>query len=93
MRKIPLAVLQFTAADPQTCCTLMVALLWSTAGGGGRLCCGTGVPADEAGRAVPFVGDNEVYETAVTTKFDFLSHDALCAGSFLLCCSDARNAL
>ena len=71
----------------------MVALLWSTAGGGGRLCCGPGVSADEAGRPAPFVGDNEVYETAVTTKFDFLSDAALCAGSFLLYCSVAGNAL
>lgn len=71
----------------------MVALLWSIAGGGGRLCCGAGVPGDVAGRPAPFVGDNEVYETAVTSKFDFLSDAALCAKSFLLCCSDAGDAL
>ena len=71
----------------------MVALLGSTAGGGGRFCCGAGVPADEAGRVAPFVGDNEVYETAVTSKFDFLSDATLCARSFLLCGSDAKDAL
>ncbi len=50
----------------------MVALLWSTAGGGGRADCGGGVP-DDAGLAVPLEGDREVYEAAATCKFDFLT--------------------
>ena len=92
--KILFVVLRFTAADNSLfCCTLMVALLWSIAGGGGRLCIGAGIPADEAGRVAPFVGDNEVYETAVTSKFDFLSDAALYARSFLLCCNNAGDAL
>lgn len=71
----------------------MVALLWSIAGGGGRLCCGGGAPAEVAGRDAPLVGDNEVYETAVTSKFDCLSEAGLCATSFLLCGSDEGSAL
>lgn len=80
--------------DQQTfCSTLMVALLWSIPAGGGRVCCGEVVPTDEAGRAAPFVGDNEVYETAVTKRFDLLSGADVCAASFLLCSSDAANVL
>lgn len=80
--------------DQQTfCSTLMVALLWSFAGGGGRVCCGKGIPTDEAGRAAPFVGDKEVYEAAVTRRFDLLSGADVCAASFLLCSSDAANVL
>lgn len=87
-------MLQVIAVDHQTVCsTLMVALLWSIPGGGVRVCCGGGAPTEEAGRAAPFVGDNEVYETAVTSKFDFRSDAAVCATSFLPCCSDATNIL
>lgn len=58
------------------CCTLMVALLWSTTGSDDRSGCVGGVSEDEAGRAAPFVGDNDVYEAAATCKFDFLTYAA-----------------
>ena len=54
----------------------MVALLWSTTGGDDRIGCVGGVSEDEAGRAAPFVGDNDVYEAAATCKFDFLTYAA-----------------
>lgn len=58
-----------------SCHTLMVALLWSTIGGGCRICCGAGGAAD-AGLPAPLVGDKEVYDAACTCKFDFRSNGA-----------------
>lgn len=58
----------------------------------GRDCCGAGVPDVEAGRSAPFVGDRDVYEAAVTSKFDFLADAAVCSRSFGLRCIDDDRA-
>lgn len=53
----------------------MVALLWSTIGGGCRICCGASAGAD-GGLPAPLVGDTEVYDAAETCKFDFRNSGA-----------------
>lgn len=66
----------------------MVALLWSTVGGV-RTGCGADMgPEDEAGLAVPLLGEREVYEAAATCRFDFLTYAAVCPKGFLLCSVD-----